>query len=134
MSSDDDRLTAELKAAVEEHEQAVDALGTFLEQTRSNARAVVEHICSGHSVARALDVEHVSKHRDAYGAHMEAFDGSRKRLRLLLLRWAVTHGESASRIAPGLGVSRQFAVRIAREARELCPTKAEIRSAHASTT
>lgn len=107
----------EMKAALIENERANDALRHFLAVNRANPRAVIERILGGASPSEALHLENTPRLRDQYVAHLKRFEESRKQVRFALFRWAISRGVSASKLASGLGVSRQMAVRLAREAR-----------------
>ena len=111
-----DPFEAEMEAALVENERANDALRHFLEAHRGHSRLVIEQILGGATPAEALQLEEVPKRRNEYQKRLRRFEASRKRLRLVLFRWALSKGSSASKIAPGLGISRQMAVRLAQEA------------------
>lgn len=111
------RFEEEMKAALIENERANDALCHFLTSHRGNSRKIMQKILDGNSPPEVLDLEGVAALRDEYQDRLARFEASRKELRLVLLRWAMANGVSASKVATGLGISRQMAVRLAREAR-----------------
>jgi hypothetical protein len=109
-------LDKQLLAAVEEHERANAALCEFLLSVKDNPRTVVERILAGEHPLDVLNSRRVPGHLDAYRECLDRFEASRNRLRGTLVRWGRAQGVSASRLAPGLGISRQMAVRLAAEA------------------
>ena len=98
-------------AAVRDYQHATRRLRVLLEDVDAGLDSFLALVRAHQPVTDLLLGTGASKRRHEFAQAMEAFERSRRRLRVAVLRSGVERGESVAAMAKALGISRQLAHR-----------------------
>jgi len=101
--------------AVASYQQATRRLRALLDGVDSGLDVFTAMIEGGDSAAAVLLGTDASASRHEFAAAMAAFEVSRRRLRVAVLRLGQKEGEGVADLAKALGISRQLAYKLLAE-------------------